>query len=355
MKITKRITALFIILALSVPANSVWASEKVEIFPARVEKPQNLKQKGNVKDIDDIVDSIEKVKIKTNLSGKAYECNQEIFVAANGDARVVKCHFDNPETVPLCQELDSLMKQYGYREYSLDVYYDNPEAGEEPINNGPICVTGHIGYTPYTYYFYDNTLIRRITSETKSDNVKTNDFLNKMYKIMWEFQNIERPEDYSVTDIPRTNENKPLVTDSELSSCISRNYNYLKKKYGPHNDYAEIKADLKENPFWYYCLQYDTDTFMIYSDNDKIGCIYSSADRFWDLPRNGMNVYEFVERTKAEIIEVYIEECLGDLFLGEEGDIIISLAIDGYLYSIVVEDGRIWPDSAVQVWEIVNE
>lgn len=350
MKITRRLIALIIVFSLSIPANIVWASDPVDIFPVHVDKQQNLKQKGNVKNIDEIVDSIEKIKSKTNLSGKAYDCNQEIFVAANGDARVVKCHFDNPETVPLCPELDSLMKQYGYNEYSLDVYYDNPEAGEEFINYGPVCITGHIGYTRYTYYFCKNTLIRRITSGTKSDNVKTNDFLNKMYKIMWNYQTIENPESLSVTDVSRTGENKPINTDTTLTSCISRNYTYLKKKFGPHNDYAEIKADLKENPFWYYCLQYDKNTFMIHSDDDKIGCVFSSADQFWNIPRKGINVYEFVDRTGANIVEVYIEECLGDLFVGEEGDIVISLEIDGNLYSIVVENGCIWPDSAVQVW-----
>lgn len=366
MKKSKAFTALLIVLILSVPVNTVWAAPKasvknrptkkssktIEIYASNIGNPQDLLQKGNAKDVDETVESIERVIDWTNLSNKSYECNQEIFVATNGEARVVKCHFDNPDTVPPCEELNKLMKKYGYPEYSLDVYYDNPEAGEEFINNGPICIKGYIGDDFYTYYFKDNALIRRVKGDTTSDNIKTNDFLGGIYKIAWKYQEIENPEGLSITDVPRTDDDSYMTTDDSLTECLSQNYKHLKKAFGANKDYKKVKADLVENPFWFYDLVYDDTDFLLYSDNDKVFCLYSSAENFWDIPDDGINVWELVDRTDAEINDIYVEECLGDLFVGNEGDNIISLVIDDNLFSIVVYNGRIMPDSTVQVWPI---
>lgn len=370
MKISRILTAVALIAALSL-INSETASasklrntinsmsekkeavtaEAVTIHPASVAKPHDLVQKGTEKNVDKVVESIEKVIGKTLMSCKAFDNNQEIFVAANGDARVVKCHFDNPETVPLCKELDKHMNSYGYKEYSLDVYYDNPEAGEEPINDGPICITGTIGDASYTYYFKDNTLIRRITGDTKSDNIKTNDFLNKMYKIFWDYQNIGLdPESISVTDFPYTGEKGTIKTKTDLTACLGKDYNNLKKVLGANKYYAKEKESLEEFPFWFYVLEYDETSALLYSDNDKVFCFFTTADSFWNIPKDGINVYELVKRTGANINDIYVEECLGDLYLGSEGDTIISLELEDHLFSIIVSNGIVFPDSSVDVW-----
>lgn len=380
MRFMKVFSALLIILAVSLPASDVMASpirgkmkdsakkavkeekqtvedeseKPVEIVPATVGKPQDLLAKGNVKGVDEIVESIERVMDSINMSCRAYEGNQEIFVSATGEARVVKCHFDDPETVPLCEELDKHMKSYSYPEYDLDVYYDCPEAGEDPINEGPICITGHIGDNFYTYYFTDNTLIRRETYDTSSDNIKTNDFLNKMYKIVWKYQNIENTEYLSVTDAPRSGDRSELVTDDLLTSCLSQKYTYLKKKFGANKEYREIKKELEEYPFWFYALTYDDTSFLLYSDNDKVFGLYSSAENFWDIPGEGINVWELVERTDATVNDIYVEECLGEMFVGDEGDDIISLEIEDGLFSMAVDNGIIYPDTSVQVWKITD-
>ena len=334
-------------------SSTVQTSQNVTINPAFVDKPHELASKGDVKNVGQIVDSIERIIDKTLMSCKAFDGNEEIFVSANGDARVVKCQFDSEETVPLCQELDKHMKSYGYKEYALDVYYDNPEAGEEPINDGPICITGTIGGDSYTYYFSNDTLIRRVTGDTKSDNIKTNDFLNKIYKIVWKYQNISLdPESLSVTDVLWTGKTGKITTDTTLTACLEKDYNNLKKVLGPNKYYQKEKESLEEFPFWFYVLDYDNVSVLLHSENDKVFCLYSTAEQFWQIPKEGMNIYEFIERTNAEINDIFIEECNGDLYLGSVGDTEISLIIGDSLYTIIVYNGLIYPDSDVEVWKI---
>ena len=350
MKITKKlIVALTVILAFSIPGTIVSAQSK-----SNVKKPHDLASQGKVKNVDEIVESIEKVIQKTNISEMSFDANKEIYVGQNSAPKVVKCHFDSDETVPRCEELDKLMKSVGYSDYNLDVYYDNPEAGEKAINDGPICIKGTIEYISYTYYFYNNTLIRRIGKNIKSDNIKTNDFLNRMYKIFWKYQEIENPEYYSVTEKAWVSKDKPLKTSKTLLKCLNHDYNFLKKVLGPNKDYNAIKASLKTDPFWYYFLTYGKSDFFMYADNDKVGALFSPAGELWELPKDGMNVNELIYRTNAEINSVYLQECNGDIYIGEEGDVVADLVIDDNLFSVIVKNGRIWNDSEVMVWPIVE-
>lgn len=368
MKISKSIVALGIIVALSIPAFSVSAGtkitdsrrggsrtnkkEEIVINPVSVGKPQDLLEKGNEKDVDYKVETIDLIILKSMLYSVITEGNQEIYVAENGDARVVKCHFDTDDTVPACEELTKLMKKYGYKEYSLDVFYDNPDDDEEYMNEGPICIRGDIGGKPYEYYFYDNTLIRRIASDAKADNVKTNDFINSMYKIAWEYQNIDDPKSLHVTAAPASNKTNKISTEKTMISCLGRDYKYMKKKLGPNQYYNKEKEALEKYPFWNYVLEYDNASYVLYSDSDICMAIFSSAEEFWDIPDEGIAANEFISRTGAVVSNVYIEECLGDMYVGCEGDTVVAIELEDCMFSMVVENGRIMPDASVMVWAI---
>lgn len=85
--------------------------------------------------------------------------------------------------------LDPLMKKYGYSNYTVEYYYENPDYRREQIplyygSGSPVFILAVIDGREYRYYFHNESMIRRIGPEgTVSDNPKTNEFLNQLYQV----------------------------------------------------------------------------------------------------------------------------------------------------------------------------
>ncbi|MCR5370217.1 MAG: hypothetical protein K6E83_05860 [Clostridium sp.] len=79
-------------------------------------------------------------------------------------------------------DVAELCREYGYAYGGADFYYDNPAVSEKTYSKyGPILICAEIDGREYRYYFLDNRLIRRTGPEGTSDNIKTNEFLNRLY------------------------------------------------------------------------------------------------------------------------------------------------------------------------------
>lgn len=92
--------------------------------------------------------------------------------------------------------MDPVMKRVGYEYYSVSYEYTHTAwrpAGEDM--NRPICAHLEIDGNDYTYYFAGDQLIQRDGPDGTGTNVKTNDFIQNVYKIGCYYGNALRSEE----------------------------------------------------------------------------------------------------------------------------------------------------------------
>ena len=86
---------------------------------------------------------------------------------------------------------DKIMKKVGYNDYYITFYYTHAVWGDP--NEAcvvPVYAQMDIDGKSYEYYFCDSQLARRIGPDGTSDNIKTNDFTNDIYKLGCYYGNV---------------------------------------------------------------------------------------------------------------------------------------------------------------------
>lgn len=79
--------------------------------------------------------------------------------------------------------VDKVMQKVGYKEYEVNYFYPFGIWIGDNENVAPVYVSLLVDGVGFEYYFADNELVRRADPENVTNNPKTNDFLNSLYKI----------------------------------------------------------------------------------------------------------------------------------------------------------------------------
>lgn len=210
-------------------------------------------------DVESTVQIIRGMYNKTNSGGYGSKDNQWMRPLTDG-GDVVKAVVSNGDAT-----LDRVMKENGYSNYTIQYYYDNPDYSSQVVSgyDGPNFAFVVIDGKEYRYYFCGNSMIRRIGPDGAAvDNPKTNQFMDKIYKVGCRNQN-----DLSI------------CSDSNLKEKVI----VFASRYYEMGDHTELYARVMDGGT---CGLYVVDS------NTKIGSDIQN-ERTW---RTGDNGYTWLNR-----------------------------------------------------------
>lgn len=161
--------------------------------------------------------------------------------------------------------VDKVMKGVGYKEYEINYFYPFGMWISDRNEVTPVYVSLLVDGVGFEYYFADNELVRRLDPESESNNPKTNDFLNSLYKIGCYYGNTLEGERnlytiavYSVDRIGNNNDSFAingtlLGRNKEVSFVIDKDTVY-DDEYG---NGGVTGSDKGESFYDWYCNTYD--------------------------------------------------------------------------------------------------
>ena len=150
-------------------------------------------------------------------------------------------------------EMKALMEENGYYDYRVQYYFDNPINGDSGINyEGPNCAHLVISGKDYWYYFASNSLIRRKTQESVTDNMEPNGFISEIYRMGHDFAEkiLYQFGDYVIPD-----SDKRLINAEELQGMSPDNLRLASNEIYARHGRKFKDPDLQEyfnNRSWYY-------------------------------------------------------------------------------------------------------
>lgn len=197
-----------------------------------------LTEQSSVKDVEQYAEIIEGVHDTTNSGSYNGVGTNNFYRIYLGDDvyrdELIKTVISTGNS-----ELDELMKHYGYSDYSLEFYYDNPDYSEEKLSMGPLLIEARIDGNEYKYYFIKNNLIKRAAPDGETFNPKTNDFLAQLYKFGFAYR-----WKFNLGDMDFSH----LLDSSELTGDIQYAANIFLSNFAEQNfnNYSSDRIDVDQ-------------------------------------------------------------------------------------------------------------
>ena len=149
------------------------SSKQVSASVEMREKPlfQPLSEKSSVENVENYVQMIDHVKAMTDQNGFAgvgsNNYHRTEYPGGYYYDELIRTVRSSGED----SELDSLNGKYGYSDYTVTFYYNNPdyENNEDILSDGPIMIEGLFNGNKFQYYFFQNNMIRRVAANAVTD------------------------------------------------------------------------------------------------------------------------------------------------------------------------------------------